>query len=134
MSNNKKAGQERAEENIFRSWDDFNEVMVYSKDFKNLAEYFSYCQKCIDGGNWITQMRHTGRSGVYEGDTIEFDHINKSYLKKTTYKVIFRDCNFCIIDNTDNTINFWLGSKELRNIKVTGNIYQKHSQIERSRS
>lgn len=62
----------------FRAWDVFNAVYYYSKDYKNLAEFFTHCQKCIDGGNDLILEQCTafseGDIELYESDIIISKH------------------------------------------------------------
>jgi len=78
----------------FRAWDKFNEVMVYSKDFKNLAEYFAYCQKCIDGDNEIIQMQRTGLKDKNGVESNEGDIVSLVDCEPSLYKIVWWENNF----------------------------------------
>jgi uncharacterized phage protein (TIGR01671 family) len=60
---------------------------------------------------------------IYEGDTVDFAHNNKR--DGLRYKIVFRECNFAITDCETETHNFWLGSKQIKNLMVIGNIHEK---------
>lgn len=50
----------------FRYYDPFNDVAVYSKNFKCLAEFFKNYQLAVDGGNEprLEMVIHTSKSGI----------------------------------------------------------------------
>ena len=58
----------------FRAYDNFNGCYYHSENYKNLAEFFTECQKYIDGGNDLKFEQFTGKQDgnkkdVYEGSS-----------------------------------------------------------------
>ena len=65
---------------------------------------------------------------IYENDIVRFSHPNKQ-LTERVYYIVFRDCNFAITAWNREDQNFWLGSKQINNLEVIGNIHENHDTL-----
>jgi len=101
----------------FRAWDKLNAVYTYSKDFKNLSEFFSYCQKCVDGGNDIVIEPHIRVKNIYVGDLIKVEFP----FTKTIAPVFYSEsqARYTVLSKYQTIYTF-----DFHNCKVVGNIHQ----------